>query len=157
MLAKACFHRRRSERGGDRPRGQGELQRIESDIAAGRHRLVFVAPERLLTPRMLGLLRRLPVRAFAIDEAHCISHWGHDFRPDYLQLGELVRALPESRVVACTATATPVVRDEILARLNLPADTPQMVRGFARENLVLRAAEVSGAAERSPLVDALLA
>lgn len=66
-----------------------ELRRIEKEVASGKCRLVFVAPERLLTPRMLQLLKRLPVRAFAIDEAHCISHWGHDFRPEYRQLATL--------------------------------------------------------------------
>jgi ATP-dependent DNA helicase RecQ len=93
----------------------------------------------------------------AVDEAHCISEWGHDFRPDYMQIGRLLRDLPKARVLACTATATPVVRDEILERLGLPADTPQVVRGFARPNLSLRAAEVTGARDRAARVDAALA
>src|ERR1051326_1187923 len=62
-----------------------ELQKIESEAAAGRYRLLFVAPERLVTERFLQLLKKIGVRAFAIDEAHCISHWGHDFRPEYRQ------------------------------------------------------------------------
>ena len=70
-------------------------------------------------------LQRWKVNLFAIDEAHCISEWGHDFRPEYLAIGELLGELHAARVLACTATATPVVRDEILARLGLPADTPQ--------------------------------
>ena len=61
------------------------------------YRLVFVAPERLLTPRFLQLVERLQVRAFAIDEAHCISHWGHDFRPEYRQLAELKTPFPGSQ------------------------------------------------------------
>ncbi len=81
-----------------------------------------------------------------MDEAHCISEWGHDFRPEYLEIGALIADFPAARVLACTATATPVVRDEILARLGLPPDTPQMVRGFARPNLALRAVEVDGQA-----------
>jgi ATP-dependent DNA helicase RecQ len=92
----------------------------------------------------------------AIDEAHCISEWGHDFRPEYLEIGGLLAEMPAARVLACTATATPVVRDEILVRLGLPADTPQHVRGFARPNLRLRAAEVDDARGRSSEVDALL-
>jgi len=60
-----------------------------------------------------------------VDEAHCISEWGHDFRPEYMQIGELIRQLPDVRVLACTATATPIVRDEILERLSLDADTPR--------------------------------
>src|SRR5262249_41216969 len=87
----------------------------------------------------------------------CISEWGHDFRPEYLEIGALLAGLPKARVLACTATATPVVRDEILARLGLPADTPQIVRGFARPNLALRASEITGARDRNRLVDARLA
>ena len=92
----------------------------------------------------------------AIDEAHCISAWGHDFRPDYLQLDELLRLLPRARVLACTATATPVVRDEILERLGLPSDTPQLIHGFARPNLALRAVEVQSKRERDRRVDGVL-
>ncbi len=90
---------------------------------------------------------------FAIDEAHCISEWGHDFRPEYLEIGRVLAAHPEARVLACTATATPYVRDEIVARLGLPPETPQIVRGFARPNLALRIAEVERAADRRRLVD----
>jgi ATP-dependent DNA helicase RecQ len=82
---------------------------------------------------------------------------GHDFRPEYLEIGGLLADLPRAAVLACTATATPVVRDEILARLGLPADTRQMVRGFARPNLGLRALTVGGARERSAHVDRVLA
>src|SRR6266852_5641 len=97
---------------------------------------------------------RLPL--VAVDEAHCISEWGHDFRPEYLTIGALLADLPRARVLACTATATPIVRDEILARLGLPPDTPQIVRGFARPNLALRAAEIVGRRERERLVDGAL-
>jgi ATP-dependent DNA helicase RecQ len=93
----------------------------------------------------------------AIDEAHCISEWGHDFRPEYMALGPLVEELDRVRVLACTATATPVVRDEILERLGLGAATPQIVSGFARPNLALRVREVGGARERERSIDALLA
>jgi ATP-dependent DNA helicase RecQ len=92
----------------------------------------------------------------AIDEAHCISEWGHDFRPEYLQLAHLLAELKPQRVLACTATATPVVRDEILARLGLPASTAQHVHGFARPNLALRAVEIESAKQARKLVDAQL-
>jgi ATP-dependent DNA helicase RecQ len=134
-----------------------EMRRRMGRMAAGEYRLVYVAPERLVFPGFRGLVHDSLVPLVAVDEAHCISEWGHDFRPEYLQIGELLGELPNARVLACTATATPIVRDEILARLGLPADTPQLVRGFARPNLILRAREVSGGRERDALVDAQLA
>ncbi len=125
-------------------------------LARGAYRLVYVAPERLVAPDFRARLARLDCPLIAVDEAHCISEWGHDFRPEYLQIGALVQELAPRHVLACTATATPVVRDEILVRLGLPADTPQLVRGFARPNLALRVAEVSGVREREAQVDAAL-
>jgi ATP-dependent DNA helicase RecQ len=137
--------------------GADENQRRASAVASGAFKLVYLSPERLVLPAMRALLRRLRPPLVAIDEAHCISEWGHDFRPEYLELGTLLSELGPKHALACTATATPVVRDEILARLGLPADTAQLVRGFARPNLVLSAAEVSDARERRAHVDALLA
>jgi ATP-dependent DNA helicase RecQ len=135
----------------------GEIGRRLARAERGELRLLYVAPERLATPGFRALLSRIACPLVAVDEAHCISEWGHDFRPDYLALGQLLEDLPGARVLACTATATPVVRDEIVARLGLPADTPQIVRGFARPNLALAAREVSGARERERAVDAVLA
>ncbi len=135
----------------------GEMRRRMGQIAAGRVALVYVAPERLAFPGFRGLMRDLDCPLVAVDEAHCISEWGHDFRPEYLEIGTVLAELGAARVLACTATATPIVRDEILARLGLPADTPQIVRGFARPNLALRAVETSSARERERLVDATLA
>ena len=134
-----------------------ELRARMRRLASGAFRLAYVAPERLAFPGFRALLRDLECPLVAVDEAHCISEWGHDFRPEYLEIGGLLTDLPRAAVLACTATATPVVRDEILARLGLPADTRQMVRGFARPNLGLRAVTVSGARERSAQVDAALA
>jgi len=134
-----------------------EVRRRMARVAAGAFALVYVAPERLAFPGFRGLLRDLAVPLVAVDEAHCISEWGHDFRPDYLEIGAVLSDLPGARVLACTATATPVVRDEILARLGLPADTPQHVRGFARPNLRLRATEVDDARGRNAQVDGVLA
>jgi ATP-dependent DNA helicase RecQ len=134
-----------------------EMRRRLSGLGRGEYKLVYVAPERLAFEGFRAMLARLLCPLVAIDEAHCITEWGHDFRPDYLRIREVLRALPAARVLACTATATPVVRDEILNQLGLPKDTPQIVRGFARPGLRLRAAEISGAEERRRLADALLA
>ncbi len=134
-----------------------EVRRRMARMGRGQYSLVYVAPERLAFPGFRGLLHDVEIPLVAIDEAHCISEWGHDFRPEYLEIGGLLSELPAARVLACTATATPVVRDEILSRLGLPADTPQHVRGFARPNLRLRATEVDDARGRRAEVDALLA
>jgi ATP-dependent DNA helicase RecQ len=114
-----------------------EVRAIEADLAAGRYHLVFAAPERLLTERFLGLLARLPVRAFAIDEAHCISHWGHDFRPEYRQLATLRTRFPDASFHAYTATATERVRADIIAQLRL-VEPAVLVGCFDRPNLVYR-------------------
>ena len=133
-----------------------EVRRRMARLAQGEYSLVYVAPERLVFEGFRGLVRDIAVPLVAVDEAHCISEWGHDFRPEYLEIGGLLAELPAARVLACTATATPVVRDEILGRLGLPADTPQHVRGFARPNLRLRAVEVDDARQRHAQVDAVL-
>ncbi|MGI8782601.1 MAG: DNA helicase RecQ [Acidobacteriota bacterium] len=115
----------------------GALRDIEQRAAAGRFRLLFVAPERLLTPRFLQLIEPLKVRAFAIDEAHCISQWGHDFRPEYRQLAELKTRFPWASVHAYTATATERVRADIIEQLRL--QSPALLVGtFDRPNLVYR-------------------
>ncbi|MCI0548276.1 MAG: ATP-dependent DNA helicase [Candidatus Rokubacteria bacterium] len=134
-----------------------ELRGRMAQIAAGRYKLVYVAPERLAGPGFRALLGGLACPLVAVDEAHCISEWGHDFRPEYLEIGTLLAALGGTRVLACTATATPIVRDEIVSRLGLPPDTPQLVHGFARPNLALRAAAIGSVRDRSQRVDACLA
>ncbi len=113
------------------------VRRTEENLAAGKYRLIFVAPERLLTPRFLQIIERLSVRAFAIDEAHCISHWGHDFRPEYRQLAELKTRFPDASVHAYTATATEHVRTDIIEQLRLK-DPAILVGTFDRPNLVYR-------------------
>jgi ATP-dependent DNA helicase RecQ len=133
-----------------------EMRRRMAGLATRAFSLVYVAPERLAFPGFRAVLRELTVPLVAVDEAHCISEWGHDFRPEYLEIGSVLGDFPAARVLACTATATPIVRDEILARLGLPGDTPQLVRGFARPNLALRAAEVDGRRDRERLVDGAL-
>jgi len=133
-----------------------EVRRRMSRLARGEFSIAYVAPERLAFPGFRGLARDLDCPLIAVDEAHCISEWGHDFRPEYLQIGDLVTDLHDARLLACTATATPVVRDEILERLGLPADTPQLVRGFARPNLALRVRETRTSAEVTRVVDTAL-
>jgi ATP-dependent DNA helicase RecQ len=133
-----------------------EIRTRMRDLGRGRYKLAYVAPERLAFPGFRGLLADLDCRLVAIDEAHCISEWGHDFRPEYMQIGAVLAELAPAHVLACTATATPVVRDEIVERLGLPGDTPQLVRGFARPNLALRSLEVISKKERSAAVDAAL-
>ena len=125
-------------------------------IRNGEFRLVYVAPERLPFPGFRELVRGIGCPLIAIDEAHCISQWGHDFRPDYLQIRDFLTSHPDAMIVACTATATPVVRDDILRQLGLNPRTPQIVRGFARPNLALRSRSVESAAEASRAVDRVL-
>jgi ATP-dependent DNA helicase RecQ len=114
-----------------------EVRAVERAMSAGELRLVFVAPERLLTPRFLDLVTRAEVRTFAIDEAHCISHWGHDFRPEYRQLATLKERFPGATVHAFTATATERVRADIVEQLRLH-DPTVLVGTFDRPNLVYR-------------------
>jgi ATP-dependent DNA helicase RecQ len=112
-----------------------ERRRVEAAFAKGELRLLFVAPERLVSPGFLELAQRTGVSAFAIDEAHCISQWGHDFRPEYRQLALLRRQFPRASLHAFTATATPRVREDILAQLELRE--PEVLVGvFDRPNLV---------------------
>ncbi|MBN1347712.1 MAG: RecQ family ATP-dependent DNA helicase [Phycisphaerae bacterium] len=106
-------------------------------IRSGQFKLIFVAPERFAGDVFFQVLSRAGVGAFAIDEAHCISHWGHDFRGDYRRLGQLKERFPDVPVHAFTATATPRVRDDIVAQLGLK-DPVMLVGDFFRSNLTYR-------------------
>ena len=117
-----------------------ERRVVERGIAAGAYRLLFVAPERLLTPWFLEQAKRLQVRTFAIDEAHCISQWGHDFRPEYRRLATIKTTFPGATIHAYTATATERVRADIIAQLGL-ADAEVLVGTFDRPNLQYRVLE----------------
>lgn len=134
-----------------------ERRRRTRGLHDGEYDLVYLAPERIAHPSVVEALRSLRPPLIAIDEAHCISQWGHDFRPDYLRLGELLQTLDPPRVLACTATATPIVREEILARLGLGPKTREVLRGFARPNLHLAAEEIDGKPARRRLILATLA
>jgi len=111
-----------------------EVRGIERALAAGRLDLVYIAPERLTTPRCLELLGRTKIALFAIDEAHCVSQWGHDFRPEYLQLSLLHERFPDVPRIALTATADPQTRAEIVARLRLER-ARVFVSSFDRPNI----------------------
>jgi ATP-dependent DNA helicase RecQ len=130
-----------------------ERQRREREIFEGRYQLVYVAPERLESPWLVERLAKLQPPLLAIDEAHCISQWGHDFRPSYLRLGEVIERLRPARIIACTATATPIVRREIQARLSLGSEQSAVIlRGFSRPNLHLAVVESDSSTERRKLM-----
>jgi ATP-dependent DNA helicase RecQ len=112
----------------------GEAQAVEQAFARGELDLLYVAPERLTTPRCLDLIGRARVALFAIDEAHCVSQWGHDFRPEYLRLSLLHERFPAIPRIALTATADPQTRAEIIQRLAL-ADARVFVSSFDRPNI----------------------
>ncbi|HLL63875.1 MAG TPA: RecQ family ATP-dependent DNA helicase, partial [Propionibacteriaceae bacterium] len=104
--------------------------------AAGELEFVFLAPEQLANDDVREAIAALRPSLVAVDEAHCVSSWGHDFRPDYLRLGELLADLPDPRIIAMTATAAPPVRADIIERLRLH-DPTVVVGGSARTNLYL--------------------
>ena len=114
-----------------------QRREIFARLAAGELRLLFTAPERLVNTGLLDTLARVGVKRFAIDEAHCISHWGHDFRPEYRQMSLLRERFPMASLHAFTATATPRVRDDIIAQLHL-RDPAVLLGTFDRPNLVYR-------------------
>jgi ATP-dependent DNA helicase RecQ len=134
-----------------------EIRRRERALAQGEYTLVYVAPERLANAGFVEALARRRPPLVAIDEAHCISEWGHDFRPDYRRLRGVLARLAPQHILACTATATPRVRTEIVAELGLDeARAVTILRGFARPNLHLAAQEIDSVAERRrAVVDAI--
>ena len=111
-----------------------DRRRVTQGILDREYRLLFVAPERLANSHFMDVLSHAGVANIAIDEAHCISHWGHDFRADYRQLGYIKQRFPEASIQAFTATATPRVRDDIVAQLRL-TDAELLVGDFFRPNL----------------------
>ena len=112
---------------------QEQNERLEQ-VSSGRFSMVYVAPERLRNQRFLDSIRATPIQLLAIDEAHCISEWGHDFRPDYQRLGRFREALGNVQTIALTATATPRVRADILKSLQMESSRT-FITGFARDNL----------------------
>jgi ATP-dependent DNA helicase RecQ len=124
-----------------------ERQERIGAMRAGHYKLVYVAPERFRSPTFLDALAQLKIELMAVDEAHCISQWGHDFRPDYALLGKVRKRLRPPRTVALTATATPEVRDDIVRSL-LMKDPQVFVAGFDRANFFFEVASVRGEEER---------
>jgi ATP-dependent DNA helicase RecQ len=123
----------------------GEQQQRIRRMREGEFKLVYIAPERFRSRSFLQALGQITIGLFAIDEAHCISQWGHDFRPDYFRLGSVLEELGRPQVAAFTATATPEVRTDIVKRLGL--ENPSVfVAGFARPNLRFMVTET----EREP-------
>jgi ATP-dependent DNA helicase RecQ len=116
-------------------------------VAAGEVRLLYLAPERLLTERMLSALSRLPLNLIAIDEAHCISQWGHSFRGEYLGLGRLREVFPQVPLVALTATADVSTRDDIVQRL-FGGQARVFVSGFDRPNITIGVEDKRSPAEQ---------
>ncbi len=114
----------------------GEQQHIEKELREGKLKLLYLAPERLLTGRTESLLKQVTISLIAIDEAHCISQWGHDFRPEYTALGKMREHFPNTPFVALTATADKLTRQDILKQLNLQ-DSEQFISSFDRPNLSL--------------------
>ncbi len=131
-----------------------EYKARSATLASGGFELAYVAPERF-TPAFLSFLGQVDVRLLAIDEAHCLSQWGHDFRPDYLRLGHVRRALGLPPTVALTATATPEVQQDIITTLGIEKGRT-FIRGFDRENLVLEVVEVGAQAEKDGLLPELV-
>ncbi|MBQ0794566.1 DNA helicase RecQ [Zhongshania sp.] len=127
-----------------------EVNGVESALMNGELDLLYVAPERLMMPRMLDLLSRAPLALFAIDEAHCVSQWGHDFRPEYIKLSILHERFPDIPRIALTATADGPTQREIIERLSL-----QQARvfndGFDRPNIRYRISENQGNAREQLL------
>ncbi len=125
-------------------------RQVEAGMRDGSLKLLYVAPERFNNERFLAQLARIRIALFAVDEAHCISEWGHNFRPDYLKLAETARELGAERVLALTATATPAVARDICRSFGIPREAA-IVTGFHRPNLFLRTTPVR-AAERDALL-----
>ena len=135
-------------------RSRADSRAVCTEYLAGRLDFLFIAPERLGVPGFPEFLARTKPTLIAIDEAHCISQWGHDFRPDYRMLGQRLPSLRPAPVIALTATATPVVQRNVIAQLGLKSDN-RFIHGFRRSNLAIEVVEVPRP-DRMDVIQALL-
>jgi len=135
-------------------REREQSQRVCSDYLGGRLDFLFIAPERLRIPGFPEMLARRKPALIAVDEAHCISQWGHDFRPDYRLLRDRLVLLRPAPIVALTATATPLVQRDIVQQLEIPR-AKRFIHGFRRTNLAVEVVEIKPSA-RGPTVERLL-
>ena len=131
-----------------------EIRRTDADLRAGRLKLLYVAPERFSNERFIQKLRQLQISLVVIDEAHCISEWGHNFRPEYLKLAQAAKNLGIDRVLALTATATPAVANDICRGFRIDDDA-FVHTGFYRPNLTLRVTCCSSGGKTELLMDRL--
>jgi len=144
-------------------RPRTDSRRACFDYLSGKLQFLFIAPERLRVPGFPEMLAKRPLSLIAIDEAHCISQWGHDFRPDYRRLGQHLPLFRPAPVMALTATATPIVQNDIAEQLKL-VQPQRFVHGFRRANIAIEvvetapsqraelAGELLGGAERRPAI-----
>ncbi|MBN9118153.1 MAG: ATP-dependent DNA helicase RecQ [Planctomycetes bacterium] len=133
-----------------------ERRQAEEDIISGKAEFVYTTPEQLANADFRAVLKRVLIDLFVVDEAHCVSQWGHDFRPDYLALGQVVEDLGRPPVLALTATATQDVIDDVLERLGVP-DADVVHTGFYRPNLTLDVIPAAGDREKRHLLRKVLA
>lgn len=133
---------------------QSDRNEVKKKAAAGEYRLIYVSPERVMMDGTSEWLKKVPVSFFAIDEAHCISEWGHDFRPEYRQLSKLRELFPQQAIAAFTASATQQVRHDIVEQLRLK-DPLKSVSSFRRENLRYFVQQCDGCMQDDCLVEAV--
>jgi ATP-dependent DNA helicase RecQ len=133
---------------------EDQEMRARERIRSGKVRIAYTTPEKLEDQAFLALLKELRIPLFVVDEAHCISQWGHDFRPAYLALGAVIARLGHPTVLALTATATPSVREDILHQLGIDQVKP-IVRGFDRPKLIYEARKADKEADKLKILSAL--